>query len=210
MAGRTNGHVCRLPRHTYVHEVSANRANDEAGLTSVVWAMRAVRRGTSEGGGLQHRQRRSLYRWPCLDSHEAAPWPPTRPWSSSRRSPGISSSPLRVVDASQTFDLAMATVVLGTPVLRVRDDRPHCVRKPGSAGTAGFRFGLAPDGQGAPAPMRARRWRDISALRFATRRSLRPRRSKELYRVAETWDFRPPVDGRVNVCVDAAVVSWFS
>ena len=46
MAGRTNGHVCRLPRHTYVHEVSANRANDEAGLTSVVWAMRAVREGS--------------------------------------------------------------------------------------------------------------------------------------------------------------------
>jgi hypothetical protein len=210
VAVRTSEHVRRLSRHIEVHQVSANRAGDEARLTSVVWVNRAMRRGWSEGG-LQDRPRRSLYRLPCFDSSDAASWPPMRPWSSSRHSPRISSSPLRIVDASQTLDLAIATVRLGTPVLRVQDDCPHCVHRPGSAETVGFRFWSAPEGQGAPAPLRVRRWRDIPVLRFATRRlSLQPLRSKGLYHAVETWSFRPPVDGRVNVCVDAAVVSWSS
>lgn len=146
MAGRTSGHVRRLSRHIEVHQVSANGASDEATLTSVVWVNRAMRHGWSEGG-LQHRPRRSLYRLPGFDLSEAASWPPMRPWSSSRHSSRIRSSRLRVVGASQTLNLAIATVGLGTPVLRVRDDRPHCVRKPGSVETAGFRFGSAPEGQ---------------------------------------------------------------
>jgi hypothetical protein len=206
VAVRTSGHVRRLSRHIEVYQVSA----DGARLTSVVWVNRAMRRGWPEGG-LQHRPRRSLHRLPCFDSSDAASWPPIRPWSSSRHSPRITSSRLRVVDASQTLDLAIATEGLGTPVLRVRDDCPHCVHRPGSAETVGFRFGSAPEGPRAPAPVRARRWRDIPALRFATRRlSLRPLRSKGLYHAIETWNSRPPVDGRVNVCVDAAVVSWSS
>ena len=146
MAVRTSEHVRRLSRHIEVHQVSANGASDEATLTSVVWVNRAMRRGWSEGW-LQHRPRRSLYRLPCFDSSEAS-WPPMRPWSSSRHSPRITSSPLRVVDASQTFDLAIATVGLGTPVLRVQDDCPHCVHRPGSAETMGIPFRVGPGGTG--------------------------------------------------------------
>jgi hypothetical protein len=211
VAGRTSGHVRRLSRHIEVHQVSANGANDEVGLTSVVWVNRAMRRGSSEGGGLQHRQRRvvvSLAAFRLVRGGVVAAGETLVEFEAISEDFVVIPAGCRRFADAQPWDSDRRS---GHPCTSGSGRLPALRSQSRLCRDGGVPFRVGAGGTGAPAPARATRWRDIPAVRFATRRlSLRPVRSKRLYRVVEVWNFRPPVDGRVNVCIEAAVVSWSS